>query len=153
MLSKVIKMAAKRSKALIDRILKSITIDCLSLRKACEKEKITHGAFLLWCNQDKELANHYARARDIRADILAEEILEIADDKEHDTVIDDNGNEKPNTEWITRSKLRVDARKWLMAKMQPKKYGDKIEVDNQGEVGLTVKVINFAKKDDEDKNE
>lgn len=146
-------MTIKKSKALIERILNSITLDCLSLRKACAKEKISHGAFLSWCNQDKELANHYARARDIRADILAEEILEIADDKEHDTVIDDNGNEKPNTEWITRSKLRVDARKWLMAKMQPKKYGDKIEVDNQGEVGLTVKVINFAKKDDEeDKN-
>lgn len=146
-------MIIKKSKALIERILKSITFDCLSLRKACEKEKISHGTFLWWCNQDKKLADQYARAREVRADIMAEEILDIADETNHDTIIDENGNEKPNSEWINRSKLRVDARKWLLAKMQPKKYGDKIEVDNQGEVGLTVKIVNFAEKEDGDKNE
>lgn len=63
---------------------------------------------------------------------MAEEMLEIADDGRNDTYKDEDGREIANQDVIARSRLRVDARKWLMARMAPKKYGDKIEQTLQG---------------------
>lgn len=138
---------SRKSAALCQRILDRIAKEGLSLRKACEADNLPLANFLFWCNNDQTLAEQYARAREIRADLLFEEIIEIADEASNDTIVDSNGDEKPNSEWITRSKLRVDARKWVLAKMQPKKFGDKIEVDNKGDMGLTVKIVDFSKGD------
>ncbi len=72
-------------------------------------------------------AARYAQARALGMDAMADEILEIADETGLDTLIDSDGNSRPNTEWITRSRLRVDSRKWLMSKVAANLYGDKIE--------------------------
>jgi hypothetical protein len=74
------------------------------------------------------------RAREEQADYFAEEILEIADDATNDWMErrDREGNNigwQENGEAMQRSRLRVDARKWLMSKMAPKKYGEKSTVD------------------------
>lgn len=61
---------------------------------------------------------------------MAEDIIDISDESSRDFIETEDGRMIPNTEAIQRSKLRVDTRKWLMAKMKPKKYGDKMEVDN-----------------------
>lgn len=90
---------------------------------------------------DEEFSKQYARAREAQADTLADEILEIADDTSRDTIATEKNGEQPNSEWITRSRLRVDARKWLASKMAPKKYGDRIEASHTGEMGLTVKIV------------
>lgn len=79
-----------------------------------------------WLSADKEFCNRYTRAREDQADTLADQIIEIADDCSRDTISDDDG-ERANTEWINRSRLRVDARKWIAAKLKPKKYGDAID--------------------------
>lgn len=68
------------------------------------------------------------RAREARADRLAEEILAIADDGSNDTYIDAAGNQRTDHDAIARSKLRVDSRKWLASKMFPRKYGEKLDV-------------------------
>jgi hypothetical protein len=77
---------------------------------------------------------------------MAEEILEIADDGTNDTYKDDNGNERTDQEVIGRSRLRVDARKWLLAKMLPKKYGDKIQQEVSGPDGepLVVEIRRYG---------
>jgi hypothetical protein len=59
---------------------------------------------------EAEFREQYARAREAGDDAMAEDIQDIADDKELE----------PNDR-----KVRIDARKWLLAKRQPKKYGDK----------------------------
>jgi hypothetical protein len=69
-----------------------------------------------------EFAEQYAHARDSQADTLADEILDIADDGSNDYMGDD---ETYNGDAVARSKLRVDARKWIASKLKPKKYGDK----------------------------
>lgn len=83
-----------------------------------------------WRLVHKEFSEMYARAKIIQADFLAEETLEIADDSSKDTIIvtDDNGREKEvaDHEWINRSRLRVDTRKWITAKLVPRVYADKI---------------------------
>ena len=41
-----------------------------------------------------------------------------------------------NSESVQRSKLRVDTRKWLMSKLAPKKYGEKVDLEHSGEVAI-----------------
>lgn len=75
----------------------------------------------------------YARAREDRNDKIFEEILTIADANENDTYIDNNGVAKINNEIVQRSRIRIDSRKWMLSKMNPKKYGDKIDHTTDGE--------------------
>lgn len=81
----------------------------------------------------------YARAREQQMEAMAEETLDIADETNRDTIIkkgkDGSEYEAPDAEWIARSKLRVDTRKWLMSKLAPKKYGDKITNELTGPNG------------------
>lgn len=110
----------------------------LSLRKAILKLDIVHrDTFNEWLKADKELSDQYARAAEERADSIFEEILDIADDASNDFTLADIGDgiqiEKFNSEHVQRSRLRVDARKWMLGKMQPKKYGDKMDVTSGGE--------------------
>lgn len=88
--------------------------------------------FLTWAAHDKELADQYARAMEIRSERLADELVEIADDGTNDFMRTDAGLAY-NAEHVQRSKLRVDTRKWLLAKLQPKKYGEKIEQTHVGD--------------------
>lgn len=90
-----------------------------------------------WLSDDEQFRRQYAHAREEQAEHMAEEIVAIADDSRADTEIryDAKGNEyeAPNNEWMARSRLRVDTRKWLMSKLAPKKYGEKIDVTTGGE--------------------
>lgn len=89
-----------------------------------------------WLRENDKFSEQYARAKQESADAMAEEILDIADDGTNDweTIEFENGYEKEviNHEVLARSRLRVDTRKWLMAKMKPKKYGDKLDVTSDG---------------------
>jgi len=86
-----------------------------------------------WLNHHEDFLKQYARAKEMHADAMAEEILRIADTADADNVCDEYGNIKPNHEWIARTRLRVDARKWYLSKILPKKYGDKIEQTHVGD--------------------
>lgn len=100
---------------------------------------------------DEAFFNNYARATTERADHLFEEILDIADYSGNDLMIDEFGKEKVNTEAIARDRLRVDARKWVIAKMIPKKYGEKLDITSDDKPLNQVPVINVqlnsSKKD------
>jgi hypothetical protein len=61
----------------------------------------------------------------------ADEIIKLSDDGTQDTITDPDGKERADHEWIGRSKLRIDTRKFLMAKICPKIYGEKIEVQSE----------------------
>lgn len=96
-----------------------------SLRKICIADDMPCIATIyVWFSKHSEFVEQYARAREDQADTLADEIIDIADDKTGDTIVDKDGNERADTEWINRSRLRVDARKWVASKLKPKKYGD-----------------------------
>lgn len=110
----------------------------LSLRKSIEElNTISRETFFEWIAKDKELADQYARATEVRADAIFEEIFDIADDGTNDWVekFDKQGESfyDLNGEHIQRSKLRIDARKWALSKMQPKKYGDKLDLTSGNE--------------------
>jgi hypothetical protein len=75
--------------------------------------------------------NDYKIARDAQADYWADEMVEIADSPTRDSYIATDAKGKPyivsNGEYVQRSRLRVDTRKWIASKLKPKKYGDKLE--------------------------
>ena len=89
--------------------------------------------FCDWLRQDSELVKQYARATEIRAEKLFDEIIDIADETSNDTYTDETGKEYTNHEVINRSRLKIDARKWVLSKLNPKKYGDKIDHTTDGE--------------------
>lgn len=85
-----------------------------------------------WVLNNPEFSERYAEARDIGLDIMADDLLDIADDGSNDWTerFDRDGNSigwKVNGEAILRSRLRVDTRKWYLSKLAPKRYGDRIE--------------------------
>lgn len=88
-----------------------------------------------WIWAHEEFADQYARAKQLQAQVLADEIVSISDDMSQDIVYDEDGRPRQNNEFIARSRLRVDARKWVAAKLLPRIYGDKI----QSEVTIVVK--------------
>lgn len=109
-----------------------------SLRSICEDEAMPDKSTVMrWIGNPEHgtFRDHYACAREAQADFWAEEILDISDDSVGDVSIDDNGNIRPNSEFIARSRLRVDTRKWLMGRMAPKKYGDRVTQEVVGPGG------------------
>ena len=95
-----------------------------SLRKAAAAENISPMTVLDWTERIEAFGLQYAQARVIGYRLLADEILEISDDSSGDVVETENGP-KANAEFVARSRLRVDSRKWMLSKMLPKIYGDK----------------------------
>jgi hypothetical protein len=99
-----------------------------SLRTICGEPGMPELVTLFaWLESQAKFRTQYARARALQAELIADEILEIADDASDDFKKDANGKLRVDAEAIQRSKLRVDSRKWLVAKLLPKKYGDKAE--------------------------
>ena len=100
-----------------------------SLRSICSLENMPKKTTVFrWLNIHKDFNDQYARAREEQAETLADEIISIADDGLNDTYVDENGNKRTEQDVIARSRLRVEARKWVASKLKPKKYGDKIEI-------------------------
>ena len=104
-----------------------------------------HTTILLWMAQSKDYTERYARARETQADYLADEIIEISDNDTLDLAFNDEGKAFVDHENIQRSRLRVDARKWVAAKLKPQRYGDKVDhtVANPDGTPLDL-VINFV---------
>lgn len=129
-----------------DKICEGIA-DGKSLRSLCEGDDMpAKSSIFKWLSQRKEFADQYARAREAQADALFDDILTIADDGRNDSYTDDDGNERTNQDVIARSRLRVDARKWMAGKLRPKVYGEKIQTEHSGE--MTVRSATDLKDDE-----
>jgi hypothetical protein len=105
--------------------------DGKSLRAACKELELTPSHVLQWSKDNKDFAEQYMRAREVGYKLLADEIIDIADEKEvqvrydgEDTTLDLS----PTA--IARNRLRVDTRKWMLSKMLPKIYGDKLDMNH-----------------------
>lgn len=90
-----------------------------------------------WLRSHPEFAVNYTRAREDQAETLAEEIIEISDEDNADAYIETRADgtqfAKIDGQAVQRSKLRVDSRKWVAAKLKPKKFGDKLDITSNNE--------------------
>lgn len=86
-----------------------------------------------WVTNDVEgFSTRYARARDLGLDHLAEEVLQIADTPKGGVIVKTDADGKKETtrrDMVERSRLQVDSRKWYLAKLAPKRYGEKTSLD------------------------
>ena len=93
-----------------------------------------------WMDANPEVSAEIARARDRGFDAIALDAMRIADNSEQDTILTDKGSEIPNKEWIARSRLRVETRLKLLAKWDPKRYGERMAQEISGPNGGPVTV-------------
>lgn len=133
---------AEFSQELFDQICERIA-DGESLRAICASDGMPSKANVFrWLSANKDAADQYARAREAQADAIFDEILDIADDAQNDWMMRNRGGEDEcyqlNGEHIQRSRLRIDARKWMAGKLRPKVYGDKLDVN--AHVGFSVTI-------------
>jgi len=114
-----------------------------SLREVCRSLDIPPSNVMFWLKDYPEFAEQYARAREIGWSLIAEELLEISDDGTNDWMerLDQKGQSlgwQINGEAVQRSRIRLDTRKWLLSKMLPKIYGDKVDVEHSGTVSVNI---------------
>lgn len=84
-----------------------------------------------WMSKHPKFSEMYARAREEQADTLADQILEIADENPA-TVIKSDGDDTivcVDSAAVAHQKNRIDARKWIAAKLKPKKYAERVQND------------------------
>ncbi|WP_421531987.1 ubiquitin carboxyl-hydrolase [Lelliottia amnigena] len=104
----------------------SLLADGESLRKVCDRPGMPNKATVFrWMAQHEEFRDQYAKATETRADAIFEEMFDIAD-----TVAEEAAS-------VGKARLRIDTRKWALARMNPKKYGDKVsqEIDHKSSDG------------------
>lgn len=109
------------------------------------KDKKTYPArstFLLWVKNSDSYAHALAQANDQRADKIFDELLQIVDNTEGDMIELPDGTLVTNHHVVQRDRLRFDARRWILAKMQPAKYSDRINVN--ANVNEQVKPVEFV---------
>lgn len=121
-----------------------------SLRAVCRELTIPASTVRGWVvDRVDGFDEQYARARILQVEALADEIRDDAEDSSKDTVtrIGRDGQEydAPDAEWINRSRLIVDTKKWLMSKIAPKQYGDKVQNEITGAGGGPL-TISWAEK-------
>jgi hypothetical protein len=132
--------ALKHAKAM-DEIIDWIS-EGKTLRDFCRQPgQVTFGAVYGWLDKDAAFAERFARARDTGHDIIAQECLEIADRKAEDYMVLADGREQLDREHVQRSKLRIETRLKLLAKWNPKKYGDRLQVAGDAENPLAIQQI------------
>jgi len=104
----------------------------------------------LWVIENREgFAPQYARAKDMGLDALAEEIIEISNTPVEGTRTKDNvltGVTVETGDMIEHRRLQVDARKWYLSKLAPKRYGDKLEVEHKGELSIVERLTAARKR-------
>lgn len=88
-----------------------------------------------WRAQDPDIAAQFDEARDLGFDAIAHECLEIADDGRRDYAVGEDGRETVDHDHIQRSKLRIETRLKLLARWDPKRYGEKQQLDHTSSDG------------------
>jgi hypothetical protein len=104
-----------------------------SLTDICESESMpARRTVYRWLREKPDFHRLYDTAVMDRADIIGNEIIGIADDTSGDFITDDKGRTVVDHENINRSRLRVDARKFVASRLNPRKWGERTEIVGAG---------------------
>lgn len=132
---------------LAQEICDAIACDSKGLRRLCNENEHWPVRTIIyrWLRKHSEFRHLYMQAKENQIESLVDEILDIADNTSQDTIVkfDSDGNEREvcNSEWINRSRLRIDTRKWLAGKLAPKIYGEKVKDVQEDTSSLMQKLI------------
>ena len=136
------------TKEIADSICEQLSVG-VPLREICRQDGYPKWRTVYdWLAKDEEFATRFAHARDVGHEALAQECLDIADNAENDWMLRENkdGSEswQLNGEHVQRSKLRIETRLKLLAKWNPKKYGDKVTHSGDAENPIITKTYTWA---------
>ena len=128
------------SQEVADAVCKRLA-DGESLRAICRDADMPSEATIrLWALEDTNgFSAQYMRARELGYDRLAEDLLEIADTPVRGVITTtkpDGTQETKEADMIEHRRLQVDSRKWMLSKMLPKKYGDKLDLNHAGNLTI-----------------
>ena len=148
---------SKFTEDIADEIVKRLSVG-ETLRSICRDEHMPGWQSIYnWISANEDFSGRIARARELGEDAIAQECMDIADNASNDWMsrLD---KEKAGSGWllngdhVQRSKLRIDTRLKLLAKWNPKKYGDKVQQEHSGPEGgaLVFNVISGVPRGDSD---
>ena len=105
-----------------------------SLRFALSQIPLSSSTFFIWIEEDHEKSKHYAYVTDIRTELKFESIeQDYSEEPQRDA---ETG--RIDSAWVQLQRLKIDAKKWELSKLNPKKYGDKIQQEHSGELKTTI---------------
>lgn len=138
----------KYTQRLADEICAELALG-KSLRTVCKPDAMPSVKTIFnWFRIYPDFLQQYTRAKQESADAMADEILDIADDGSNDwmaiTRKDESEAWQLNGEHVQRSRLRIDTRKFLMAKMKPKVYGEKLDITSDGEKMEAGQIVGYV---------
>ena len=120
-----------------------------SLRLALSQIPLSSSTFFIWIEEDPKKSKRYAYVTDIRTELKFESIeQDYSEEPQRDA---ETG--RIDSAWVQLQRLKIDAKKWELSKLNPKKYGDKIQQELSGQVktDTTYKVeVVLPLQDDED---
>lgn len=118
-----------------------------TLRQVCRLKDIPASTVRRWVLNDLDgFSARYTHARELCIESWADEVVEIGDNASNDWMARE-GKDGEDLGWtangdhISRSRLRVDSRKWLLSKLRPDKYGDKVQVGGDPDNPLRHSII------------
>ena len=113
-----------------------------TLRDFCRQDGMpTFATVYNWLKADEKASGDFQLARDVGHDVIAEECMQIADEM---PPCDDKG--KMDAGFVSWQKNRIWTRTQLLSKWNPKKYGDKVNLNHEG--GVTLNVVTGVPDDD-----
>ena len=130
--------SAKEKQTKFDAIC-DIIISGKSLRTALSKVELSSQTFFVWIREDEIMSKQYAQATVERAELMFEDMLDIADkapkltNTKFGTTVD--------TGDIQHKRVKIDTRKWALSKMNPKKYGNTPDGSDESDNEITITIV------------
>lgn len=115
-----------------------------SLKKICKSEEMPSlRTVMYWLRDNDDFNERYLIAKQESADAIADEMIDIADETNE---LIHHGAEKKSNAIAQAQRLKVDTRKWIISKIKPKKYGEKVDVTSDGKAikGNTIVFKDFS---------
>lgn len=126
-----------------------------SLRSICRDDDMPSiSTVMLWTLNDKDFATKYEHARKIQAEVWFDDIVDISATPLVGEKVTTSTGEKSRTETVKgdnveRSRLMVHAKQWALGRMNPKRFGDKLQQEHSGPDGGPIQVSDVSLTDAE----
>lgn len=139
----------KYTQELADEICETIASEGKSLQRLCSEHDHwpVRSKIYEWRRIHPYFRDKYTEAKKEQIETFIDEIIEISDDTSRDSRENSQGDEVANSEWLNRSRLRVDTRKWLAGKLCPRLYGENVLAQELAREMEEFKKMLLSKKD------
>lgn len=125
---------SKENKETICKTIFDLIESGKSLRYALKEVNLSSKSFFDWLQEDEEKVKQYAYVTDVRTELKFESIeQDYLEEPQRDALTG-----KIDSGWVQLQRLKIDAKKWELSKLKPKKYGDKIQTEHSGEITTNV---------------